>query len=456
MSHKSSQIRWEVYLRKADTRRLRPIYYVRAIDTATGKIILTRSTGSSSKRAPRVLISELSASINLPRLAAAKAGSIAADRADTISQMPLSAFFILFWNQEQSPYLQARADSGKPLSSSYLSNQASNIRRFASIYPDFQATPLYAASLFQVESFIRSIRKHGVSGNVANDAIDAIRTPLSWAMKRGLVDSPFSFGSIIRPKETLRKRGILTRKELLALIDLNVEETITPRPRLKKGEKHKVPGPIDIRIKVGILLGHLCAMRAGEIRALLWKAIDIKLKRIKIIDNYVEGDGLKAPKRDSAGFVPLPDQLIPLFKELRRLSTKLGRFGLEKYVLFNIRNPDNPIALSTLEDGFARCCEWIGILDDPDYKKEGRKPLPGSRQDRHIVFHSGRHMAASLLAEAVGPELARKVTRHRTIAAFEGYSAHQTDEGMETARLALFIEKPKPTKTKSKRSDANV
>ncbi len=441
MPHKSASIRWEVFIRSTGPGRSRSIYYVRAIDAATRKSLLTRSTGSSSKRASRALIAELSATIDLPRLAAAKAGSIASERADTLSLMPISEFFTLFWDPAQSPYLQARADSEKPLSSSYIGNQASNVKRFASKYDDFQTTPLYAASLFIVESFLRHIRKNGVPGSVANDALDAIRTPLSWAMKRGLVDSPFSFKSIVRPKEFRRKRGILTRGELFDLIDLKVENTIIPRPRLKKGEKHKFPGPIDIRIKVGALLGHLCAMRAGEIRALLWKAVNFKLKRIEINENYVEGDGRKAPKRDSAGFVPLPDQLIPLLKDLKSLSFKLGKFGLEKYVLFNIRNPDRPIALSTLEDGFTRCCEWIGIPDDPNYKKEGRRPIPGSRQDRHIVFHSGRHMAASLLAEAIGPELAKKATRHRTIAAFAGYADHQTDEAMEAARLAMHIVK---------------
>ncbi len=442
----SPHIRWEVFVRSAEPDRKRSICYVRAIDTASRKILITRSTGSASKRAARALIAELSSTLNLQRIVAAKTGCIAAERADSLAQMPLAKFFELFWDPSQSPYLLARADSSKPLSKSYISNQASNTRRFACRYRDFQSTPLYAASLFQVEAFLRYIRKSGISGNLANDALDAIRTPLSWAMKRGLVDSPFSFGSIVRPKEVTRKRGILTRDELLALIDLNVEETITLRPRLKKGEKHQDPGPVDIRIKVGALLGHLCGMRAGEIRALRWKSINLNTKRIEVSDNFVEGDGQKAPKRGSIGSVPVPEQLIPILEELKRLSFKLGGYGADKYVLFNIRNPANPIALSTLEDGFTRCCEWIGIPNDPNYKKENRRPKTGSRQDRHIVFHSGRHMAASLLAEAVGPELARKVTRHRTIAAFEGYAAHQTDEGMETARLALFIEKPKAGK----------
>ena len=442
----SPQVRWEVFARSAGSDRKRSVYYVRAIDKKSRKILLTKSTRSSSKRAARALIAELSSTLNLQRIVAAKTGCIAAERADSLSQMSLAKFFEHFWDPSQSPYLLARADSNKPLSKNYVNNQASNTRRFACRYPDFLSTPLYATSLFQVEAFLRYIRKSGVSGNLANDALDAIRTPLSWAMKRGLVDSPFSFRSIVRPKEMLRKRGILTREELLALIDLNVEETIIPRPRLKKGEKHQTPGPVDIRIKVGALLGHLCGMRAGEIRALCWKSINLVTKRIEVSENFVEGDGQKAPKRGSVGSVPIPEQLISIIKELKRLSFKLGMYGADNHVLFNIRNPANPIALSTLEDGFTRCCEWIGIPNDPDYKKENRQPMAGSRQDRHIVFHSGRHMAASLLAEAVGPELARKVTRHRTIAAFEGYAAHQTEEGMETARLALFIEKPKPTR----------
>lgn len=437
MAQATLQIRWEVYLRHSENRRPSSYYYVRAVDTNTGKTLLTKSTKSTSKRAARVVIAQLSASVNFKRLLAQKTGNVEISQANALAAMPLADFFVLFWNPDKSPYLLAHADSGKPLSTAYVTAQGANVKTHAAKYEDFKSTPLRSASLFQVEAYVRHLRKSGFPGNVANDALDAIRTPLSWAMKRGFVDEPFSFGSIIRPKETNRKRGILTHKELLDLINLDVSETVTPRPRLKKGEKHVTPGPVDLRIKAAVLLGHLCALRAGEVRALKWKMIDFDHKRIHIVENYVDGDGKKAPKRGSEGFVPLPDQLILTLKDLRRLAFKLGYYGQDAYVIFNLKNPQNPIAMETLESGFVRCLEWIGIPDDPLYKKEDRKPKPGSRQDRHIVFHSGRHLAASLLSETIGPDLARKITRHRTLSAFEGYADHQTEEAIESSKEAI-------------------
>lgn len=435
---KTISIRWEIFVRHVDADHLRPIYYVRAVDAGTRRILLTRSTGSSSKRAARNLISELSASVNFASLAASKNGDVETGLNGSLSGMRLSDFFVMFWDPKRSPYLLARIDGGKPLSKAYVSKQAARVGSYAKSFAEFKTTPLRSVSLLMVESFVRYLRKSSrVSGNIANDALDAIRTPLSWAMKRSLVDEPFSFGSIIRPKETYRKRGILTREELLDLINLDVAETVKPRPRLKKGEKHATPGPVDLRIKASVLLGHLCGLRAGEVRALKWRMIDFSHKRIEISENYVEGDGEKKPKAGSSGFVPLPDQLLSILKDLRRLAFKLGRYGSEKYVIFNYKNPELPIAIKTLENGFIRCLEWIGIPDDPLYKKEGRKPLPGSRQDRHIVFHSGRHFAASLLSETVGAELARKITRHRTISAFEGYADHQTEEAIESSKEAI-------------------
>ncbi len=436
---RQSQIRWEVYLRKRGDSHTRPICYVRAIDRKTGTILLVRSVGSSSKKAARDMISELSTEIDFDKLAAMKTQARDAQSSDMLSHMRLLDFFLLFWDTQKSPYLKARTDSEKPLSGLYIKNQMANIRHYAMTYAPFKETILLDASLFLVESYLRHLRESGIKPGAANDALDAIRTPLSWAMKRGLLLHPFSFGSIIRPKEEHRKRDILSIDELQAIIALEVQDIMQPRPRLKNDRKNDGPAPIDLRVKVGILLGHLCAMRAGEIRGLCWRSVDFENRRIAITDNYVEIDGRKSPKADSFGFAPMPDPVYKALIELRKVSFTLGFYGPDNYVLFNVRKNGLPIALSTLEDGFARACALIGIPDDRNFKKEGREPHPESRQGRHLVFHSGRHLAASLLADTVGPEIAKKITRHRTIAAFEGYASHQTKEDLDQARRVLNI-----------------
>jgi len=453
MPRASKPIRWETYTRPAKDGRI--LVYVRALDRKSGRILLTRSSGGTTEAAARAKIAELSEQIDFTRLAAIKAGSIADTDAENMKEMPLSAFFTLFWDKEKSFYILARADSGKPLSSSYITAQASNIKTHAVPFEGFKNTHLYDAGLFLIESYIRHLRAAGISGNLVADCLNAIRTPLSWAMKRNLIAEPFSFSGIVKPKESYRTRGVLSRDEVGALIALKVADTVTPRPRLKKGEKHATPGAVDLRVKVGILLAHLAAMRAGEIRGLKWVSIDFENNRIQIERNFVEGDGEKAPKRDSSGGVPLAEPLREPLLSLRALAFKLGKYSVNDYVLFSIspkpkkdekaRPPlqSKPISIKALEAGYARALEWIGIENDSEAKKEGRPPRPGSQQARHLTLHGGRHFAASLLADEIGPALARKITRHRSLAAFKGYSEHESLEAMNAAREALrFKSKP--------------
>jgi len=361
----------------------------------------------------------------------------------------LSSFFVKFWDKCESLYLTARTDSGKPLSSLYVSAQAANVKTHAEPFEGFKKTALQDVGLFLIESYVKHLRTEGVSGNVIGDCLNAIRTPLSWAMNRNLVNEKFSFKGIDRPKETHKLRGVLSRDEVAAIIALDVADTVKPRPRLKKGEKHTTPGAVDLRVKVGVLLAHLAAMRAGEIRGLKWASINFENKRIQIERNFVEGDGEKDPKKDSFGGVPLAEPLLEPLLALRSLAFKLGKYNVNEYVLFsiNLKQKKNekdhhpvqakPISIKALEAGYARTLEWIGIENDSKAKKEGRPPHPGSQQARHLTFHGGRHFAASLLADEIGPALARKITRHKSIAAFKGYADHESIEAMEKARVAL-------------------
>ena len=431
MPRSAKAIRWEIYLRP-NAKQGKPVYYVRAVDIQTKKALLTRSTGSDSRKAARELIAKLSAKMDFSRLAAAKTGSVDAASAAQMENMSLSEYFVLFWNKEKSFYLLARADSGKPLSSAYIAAQYANVKTHAEPFEGFKTTALRDANLFLIETYIRHLRVQGISGNVVGDCLNAVRTPLSWAMKRGLVLEPFSFSCIIRPKETYRTRGMLTRDEISKIIALDVAETIKPRPRLKKGETHGTPGPIDLRIKVGTLLAHLGAMRAGEIRGLRWSAIDFEKNRIRIERNFVEGDGEKAPKRDSFGTVPLAEPIREPLQALRALAFKLGRYNVNEYVLFSLTTANKPISIKGLEHGYSRLLEWIGIS-------------PEEQKARHLTLHGGRHFAASLLADEIGPTLARKITRHRSLQAFKGYD-HESSEALEAARKVLEF-KSKQEKT---------
>lgn len=430
MPRPSQTIRWEVYTRKPSADRSRSLIYVRAVEIASGKTLMSRSTGIEARskkfnqRSARDKISELSSTIDFKRLIASKTGGVDQQSAISLANMTLARFFEYFWDKKKSQYLIAKADAGKPLSSSYIKSQLSYIQCHASPYEGFKTTLLNEVNLFLIENYVRHLRKLGLSGNLVGDCLNAIRTPLSWAMKRGLVDAPFNFSAIERPKETYRKRGILTRQEIIALSNLKVDETITPRPRLKKGERHSLPGAIDLRIKAGALLSNLTALRAGEIRGLHWSSIDWENKTILIERNFVEGDGEKTPKRDSTGKIPLLHDIEETLKALRQLAFKLGKYHTDGYVFFSLGEKNGPMSIKALEAGYARALEWIGIS-------------PEVQRERRLVLHGGRHFSSTFLDEKLGHSSARKVTRHRTLQTFNKYADHETSEAIEAARNAM-------------------
>lgn len=432
-----------------------PVLYARFYDReGGGRVICTRATQQSTDRDKATReAARLLATLPLERMARTKAQGLQEEQAeaDNLREMKLAAFFAWFWGPD-SHYIVAKADTGKPLSGEYVGNQARYVERFAAPYVPFKRTALRDVSLLLLERFTRDMRKDN-SGNVVNDALDAIRTPLSWAGKRGLIDDPLDFKGIDRPAEHYRKRGILSMEELAALVALPVVQVwkpesgerkeradTKPRPRLSGGSKNKGPAPIDLRMKAAVLLAELAGLRRGEIRGLRWRAVDLERGLISIEENFVRVDGNKGPKRDSAGTLPIPEDLAPVLSDLRKIALRLGRLRGDEYVIFNT-TPDRPVAESTLARGYARALQLIGIPDDPGAEKAGRKPIPGSRQDRHLSLHSGRHHYATILAEELGERAARKLTRHRSIQAFQGYADHETAEAIEAGRKALRLPK---------------
>jgi len=120
------------------------------------------------------------------------------------------------------------------------------------------------------------------------------------------------------------------------------------------------------------------------------------------------------------------------------VSSFLGFNQDDDFVIFNT-GQRIPVAESTILRGFHRALALIGIEDDSEFKKEKRLPHPGSQQARHLVLHSGRHGAATRLAEIMGPRNAAKITRHKSPQAFMGYADHDTDEILEQAQKALSL-----------------
>jgi integrase len=77
----------------------------------------------------------------------------------------------------------------------------------------------------------------------------------------------------------------------------------------------------DIRCKAAALLSFYTGARLGEIRGLRWKNVSLSDGYVNIVENYVEGDGLKEPKWQSIReSVDIPEIVIQELEAVKNLS----------------------------------------------------------------------------------------------------------------------------------------
>ena len=416
------------------------IHYARFYDKDSKLLLADRSTGEKDEKLANIAAGKLLAELPLEKLYRTKSSEFAEqfEGAERIKNMPFADFLIWFWDADTSDYIKDRIDAEKPLSKVYIRDQIRYIKNHTATYPLFKKTALKDITLYSMEQWMRYLKRTIPNSNLIVDIFTATKTPLSWAKKRNMINEPFENSAIIKPKEHHNKRGILSRCEVAKIVELPVSDIIKPRPRLKNGKKNEGISPVDIRMKAVVLLSELAAMRRGEIRALRWRNVDFNNKCISVVENYVELDGFKKPKLVSAGIIPMTEDLAEVLLELKRVASTLKLDNDDDFVIFNTRR-GVPVAESTIKRGFRRTLALIGIENDASAKREERPYRPGSQQARHLVLHSGRHGAATRLAEIIGPRNAAKVTRHKSPQAFMGYADHDTAETLEKARKALSV-----------------
>jgi len=421
----------------------RSIVYVRFIDTETGEIVATRSTGKETEKAAKPRIAQFLAELDLKAMAKAKDKARAADRDDDerLSSLPVFAFVDWFWS-EDSYYIAERKDAGRALAQEYVETSRGYVNSTIKNFEPFKVTLLKDVRITEIEAFVRKLRKAGKSRDVIKRNLDALRTPISWAQSRGLVGSAFNFKAIVLPKKTNRERGILSEEEIRKIVALpyasawsdgtdKVQVSVRPRPRLKGKDSHEGPPMLDMRQKAAILLALFAGLRRGEIRGLRWGDLDLETKQIEVLHNYVRFDGDKAPKKDSTGVLPLAPELEPVLKDLKTLSTKLGYSKPKDFVLPGASR-DSPVSDITIRRGWERALEAIGIDEE-------------QRKLRNLVLHGARHAYTTRLIDSgeLTPAEVAKLTRHKDLTMLSRYGGHLQTETLEKGRRALSMKKPK-------------
>jgi integrase len=152
-------------------------------------------------------------------------------------------------------------------------------------------------------------------------------------------------------------------------------------------------------------------MRRGEIRGLQWG--DIQNGIITIQHNYINCDGLKAPKIKGGIIVknscpvPLPSDVEAVLKIVRRFSEKTEE---NDFVMQSWKRPGEVISAEYFRCALARELRSIGIDEE-------------TQKARNITFHGLRHTFVSLgRLFGLNDFEIQTLARHKSVGMMERYS----------------------------------
>ena len=227
-----------------------------------------------------------------------------------------------------------------------------------------------------------------------NNAVSLIRPPIFFAIKWRIhleTKASGNYGAKGLKHSTVSSRISAARLLFRALawanvINVYMFESVHASPDLTRPWEKRRPYPqkdikilishADIETKLLILLGAHAALRTGEILNLKMEDINLKLRRLVIIDG----------KGGQGRLVKLTSEVTASLSEYIRVTNR--EFDSEK--LFDFTHGD--IILGKIKE----LCSLTGV--------------------EYLAFHSFRHSCATVLAEKKGLEAARDHLGHKNAA----------------------------------------
>ena len=290
-----------------------------------------------------------------------------------------------FWT-ETSDYVKGRALRGIELSEAYLKINCYIIGKH--IQPAIKGKRLLSLDTDFVEGLILSLSEKGKSPKTINSVINAIRVPLRYFAKRNRITNPL--GPVEMLAENPMERGVLSIDELQKIIALEGESP---------------------RVLAGVLLGGLCGLRLGEACGSMPEDIDRKTSMLNVQHNVPGAyKNVKGPKGSRVGHlrsrqVPIPEPVMSILD----ICATLAPTGA-KFCLWNDKDASKPIHFRTLQDGYKRILEKIGI-DETERKR------------RNLVFHGLRGTFISLSRVSGTPDfITAKESGHGSVEMLDIYS----------------------------------
>jgi integrase len=287
-----------------------------------------------------------------------------------------------FWTRE-SDYVRGRALRGVVLADAHLYNNLCVVRKH--LAPKTKGKRLLDLDADFMEALVLDLSAAGVSPRTVNGVLNAIRVPIKYFCKRNRLADPLA--SMERLAEHPRERGVLSITELQMIIALKESP----------------------RAKAGVLLAALCGLRLGEVIGIMPEDIDRTASMITVQHNYIGGE-VKGPKGSRLGAqrvrqVPAPRPVLEALEICLSLAPEGARF-----ILWNSYDKTRPVDRKTLQGGFVRMLEAIGIDEE-------------ERKRRNLVFHGLRHTFVSLQRASGIPDfITARMSGHRNVEMLENYS----------------------------------
>jgi integrase len=162
----------------------------------------------------------------------------------------------------------------------------------------------------------------------------------------------------------------------------------------------------------------LTGMRFGECAGLRWEDVDEAAGVIRVRRSVWEGKHVTTPKTGKTRTVPLPDLLVGVLREHRRLLVEKQAPGLAAGWVF-------PSAAGT-----ARYPESL--------HKPLRRVLKAAKVERHVTVHGLRRTFNNLVRQVTTGEVVRSMTGHVTERMTEHYS-HVGNEEKQAAVAKVLV-----------------
>jgi integrase len=166
----------------------------------------------------------------------------------------------------------------------------------------------------------------------------------------------------------------------------------------------------DPRLRLINMLAAATGMRLGECRGLQRTDVvqDGANYEIRICHNWLDGEGLKAPKWNSVRTVTIPAKIAEALLELAASNPWRNGFVFAGY------GDNRAINKHQVEKSFNDAVHRIGIIEE-------------ERRRRGLTFHSWRHWYVTYLRGKILDHTLQQLTRHQTDNMLDRYS-HVTEE----------------------------